>query len=101
MADEIHIEVVYARPEQQILLALAVPAGTTAIEAVRRSGILEHLPAIDLEAEKIGVFGRVVSPDHRLSAGDRVEIYRPLIADPKESRRRRAEIQRKAKRRNS
>jgi len=86
----IHVEVAYARPERQVVLELEVPEGTTAIDAVRRSGILSIFPEIDLEKQDIGIFGKLVKKDTVLREGDRVEIYRPLIADPKEVRRKRA-----------
>lgn len=84
------VEVVYALPETQQLIELKVAAGTTAREAIENSGILQHFPEIDLSKHKIGIFGKAVRLDRVLSPGDRVEIYRPLIADPKEARRRRA-----------
>lgn len=90
MAETINVEVVYALPAAQTLLPLAVPAGTTAAEAVRRSGILEKHPELDLSRIRLGVFGKHVKPETPLRDRDRVEIYRPLIADPKEVRRRRA-----------
>lgn len=91
MADElIEVEVAYARPDEQVVLALTVPAGTTLEEAIRRSGVLERFAEIDLAANKVGVFGKVGRLDQVLAAGDRVEIYRPLIADPKEARKQRA-----------
>src|SRR5512134_787701 len=90
MAETIRIEVVYALLGAQTLLALAVPAGSTAAEAVRLSGILEKHPEIDLAKAKLGVFGKHVKADAQLRDRDRVEIYRPLIADPREVRRRRA-----------
>lgn len=86
----IRVEVAYARPERQRVLALDVTVGTTAIEAVRLSGIEEHFPEIDLAGSRLGVFGRLCKPDRVLLAGDRVEIYRPLKADPKTARRARA-----------
>src|SRR5690606_27056208 len=75
---------------RQVLVALTVPAGTTAGEAVRRAGMQERFPELDVAKAKIGVFGRLCSSDRVLAAGDRVEIYRPLLADPKEVRRKRA-----------
>ncbi len=87
-ATTIRIEVAYARPEQQELLALDVNEGTTAIEAVRASGIPEIFPDLDIESARLGIFGKLCPPDRVLNAGDRVEIYRPLKADPKEVRRR-------------
>ena len=90
MAEEITVEVVYALPQVQTLLSLRVPVGTTAAEAVRLSGVLVKHPEIDLPKAKLGIFGKHVKADTPLRERDRVEIYRPLIADPKEVRRRRA-----------
>lgn len=84
------IEVAWAGVETQWLLELDVPEGTTMEQAVRRSGILEK-PGVDAPAAlTLGVFGQVRSGDEIVSEGDRVEIYRALVADPKETRRRRA-----------
>jgi uncharacterized protein len=88
--DFIDIEVAYAEPDRQVIVALHVPAGINAREAVRRSGLLERFPGIDLRKVTIGVFGNPVSPRAPLGDGDRVEIYRPLQVDPKEARRLRA-----------
>ena len=88
--DRIDIEVAYARPDEQVILPLRVPAGTAIEDAIRRSGILDRFPEIDLAANKVGVFGKVGRLDQGLAEGDRVEIYRPLIADPKEVRKQRA-----------
>lgn len=87
---EIMIEVAYALAGNQLLLELRVTQGTTAREALAQSGILARIPEFDHERLKVGIFGKVVKADTVLQAGDRVEIYRPLIADPKEARRRRA-----------
>ena len=97
-SEHITVEVAYALPHQQVLLELRVPAGTTAREAVRRSGIGASFPDLDVEAADLGVFGKVVKGDSALREGDRVEIYRPLIADPKEVRRLRAAQGKKTKR---
>lgn len=87
----IEVEVAYAKPEVQRLFQLRVPRGTTMVEAVRRSGIVELFPEIDPDRAPLGIFGnRVKDRDRVLEAFDRVEIYRPLINDPKEQRRRRA-----------
>ena len=86
-ASEIDIEVAYARPDEQVVLALRVPAGTTAREAIERSGILTQFPEIRLADNPVGVYGRVVDPGRALENGDRVEIYRPLEVDPREARR--------------
>jgi len=87
----INVEVAYALPEKQAILPLQVKPGTTLLEAIRLSGILEQFPEIDLEQAKFGIFSKLSPADTVLRDKDRVEIYRPLIADPKESRRRRAE----------
>lgn len=87
----IAVEVVYALPDRQRLIALAVEAGCTARQAVRCSGIAVEFPGLDIEGATLGIFGRVVSDETRLAAGDRVEIYRPLLIDPKAVRRARAE----------
>ena len=83
--DTIRIEVAYATRDQQHLLELEVPAGTTVAEALHGSG-MAGLPG----QSGVGIFGRPVEVDHILQAGERVEIYRPLVVDPKEARRRRA-----------
>ena len=90
--DEIAIEVVFALPERQRLVRLSVPAGTSLREAVGRSGIAADFPGLDLSACPLGIFGRVVvDPEgYALQAGDRIELYRPLLADPKEVRKQRA-----------
>lgn len=89
--EKIFIEVIYALPEEQELITLDVEQGTTAGQAVKLSGVLEKFPEIDLAKNKLGIFGKAVKVDEVLRDKDRVEIYRPLIADPKESRRKRAE----------
>jgi putative ubiquitin-RnfH superfamily antitoxin RatB of RatAB toxin-antitoxin module len=91
----ISVEVVYALPERQWLRKLTLPEGSTAGDAVRASGVLEAFGGIDPGAAKLGIFGRPSAPDAPLRDGDRVEIYRPLAADPKETRRRRAARQRR------
>ena len=91
MSDTLNIEVLYALPHEQTLLKLVVPQGCTVAEAVHISGILEKYPEIDLATNKIGIFGKLTQADVKLRHRDRVEIYRPLIADPKEVRRKRAE----------
>jgi putative ubiquitin-RnfH superfamily antitoxin RatB of RatAB toxin-antitoxin module len=91
MNDMINIEVVYALPDEQILLRQSVPAGTTVAGAVLASGMLDKHPEIDLAANKLGIFGKLTKADAVVRERDRIEIYRPLIADPKEVRRKRAE----------
>ena len=90
-AEKYFIEVIYALPEEQILYSLDVEQGATVEQAIKLSGILEKYPEIDLAKNKVGVFGKATKLDQALRDKDRVEIYRPLIADPKESRRKRAE----------
>lgn len=86
----IAVEVAYARADVQVIIPLKVREGTTLEGAVRQSGILERFPEIDLKTNKVGVFGKLGKAQAVLKAGDRVEIYRALIADPKEVRRKRA-----------
>jgi len=87
----IQVEVAYANPERQLILALNVPVGTTVETAIERSGILEIFPEIDLSRQKIGIFSKMVSLNDQIRAGNRIEIYRPLLIDPKIARRQRAE----------
>lgn len=90
-SDLIDIEVAYALPHKQTLLSVQVPAGTTARDALAQSGIDKTHPDLDLSAAKLGVFGKAIDADkHQMAAGERLEIYRPLIADPKEVRKQRA-----------
>ncbi|MFC6632944.1 RnfH family protein [Microbulbifer taiwanensis] len=98
----IAVEVVYALPHEQRLMHLLVQPGTTALEALVRSGIPEEYPEVDPASAKLGIFGQALGtkglapPDqYVLQPGDRVEVYRPLIADPKEARKQRAEKARK------
>ena len=84
------VEVAYATPERQLIITLVVADGTTAMAAARQSGIEDEFRGLTLDPDSLGIFGRPCPPDQVLVAGDRVEIYRPLIADPKELRRRRA-----------
>jgi putative ubiquitin-RnfH superfamily antitoxin RatB of RatAB toxin-antitoxin module len=88
MAERIAVEVACGEAGRQTVVALDVPAGCTAGEALARSGILALHPALDEAAYALGIFGRVVARDRVLAAGDRVEILRPLAEDPKERRRR-------------
>jgi uncharacterized protein len=90
MTETIHVEVAYALPHKQAVLQIPVPEGCTAIEAVRQSGIAGQFSGIDLDHLKLGIFGKAVAPEQVLRSGDRVEIYRPLVADPKEVRKARA-----------
>ncbi len=86
----LRVEVAYAEPGRQRVLDIAIATGSTLEQALRASGILEEFPSIDLLKNKVGVFGRVCSLQQPLQQGDRVEIYRPLLMDPKDLRRQRA-----------
>jgi len=86
----IDIEVVYGLPHKQVLLALPVPVGSTIEEGIRLSGITAHFPEIVANEATVGIFSRPEKLETVLKAGDRIEIYRPLIADPKEMRKLRA-----------
>jgi uncharacterized protein len=88
-APDIDVEVIYALPQEQVLLKVRVAAGTTAAQAISACGVLARYPEIDPARMTIGVFSKIVPPDTPLNAGDRVEIYRPLTVDPKEARRQR------------
>lgn len=88
--DLLQVEVAYALPERQVIETVQVEPGTTAREAVALSDIESHFPGLDTSGHRLGIFGKVVADDHVLHTGDRVEIYRPLQADPKEVRRQRA-----------
>lgn len=87
---EITVEVAYALPTEQLIVPVKVQQGTTAEQAILSSGILKKYSDIDLTANKIGIFGKLAKLDTVLRQHDRVEIYRPLIADPKEVRKQRA-----------
>lgn len=85
------IEVIYALPDRQELVTLDLPEGSTAMQAIEASGLLKKYPDIDPGGRnKLGVFAKLVKADALLRERDRVEIYRPLIADPKEVRRQKA-----------
>lgn len=91
MSPEIKVEVAYALPEKQYLLKVRLAQGSTVEQAIAASGILELRTDISLSKNKLGIFSRPVKLTDVVNEGDRVEIYRPLIADPKELRRQRAE----------
>lgn len=88
--ETISVEVAYARPDEQVIFKLDVPVETTIRQAIELSGVLQRFPDIDIETAKTGVFGKLKKATQTLRAGDRVEIYRALIADPKEVRKQRA-----------
>ena len=89
-ANKIAVEVAYALPDRQMIISLEVEAGTTALQTVEISTIRQQFPELEDTELSLGVFGKKRPSDHVLRAGDRVEIYRTLIADPKEVRRQRA-----------
>jgi len=90
MREVIEIEVVYALPNKQVLLSLPVPVGSTIEECIKLSGITTHFPQIIVSEAKVGIFSRPETLSTVVKAGERIEIYRPLIADPKEMRKLRA-----------
>ncbi|HGN1705735.1 TPA: RnfH family protein [Providencia rettgeri] len=94
---EFNIEVTYALPEKQFLLSVKVEEGTTIEGAILASGILALRDDIDLKKNKVGIYSRPAKLTDLVQDGDRIEIYRPLIADPKELRRKRAEKSKETK----
>lgn len=90
MPELIAIEVAYATPEQQVLVVLNVPEGTTVEAAIHASALLTRFPDLELSTTAVGIFGKICQLNQPLTASDRVEIYRALIHDPKEARRQRA-----------
>ena len=96
----IEVEVAYARPDEQVILNVKSKSGITVQQAIEQSGILQRYPEIDLSKNKVGVFGKAATLATQLRAGDRVEIYRPLIADPKAQRKKRAAEGKALKKRN-
>lgn len=100
MADALRVQVCHALPDEAFLETLVVPAGSTIAQALAASGLGARFPALQAAIEageiKVGVFGKVKTPDTVLRDGDRIEVYRSLQADPKESRRRRAKHKQQA-----
>ena len=89
----ITVEVAFAERDKQVITSLEVPVGTTAIDAIRRSSIRQDFPEIPADDElQIGIFSKQCTHEQELQAGDRIEIYRPLLIDPKEARRLKAEV---------
>ena len=93
MSDKVRVEVAYALPDRQQIVSLDLAAGSTVFDAAEQSGLGERFEGLDLEKAKLGIFGKVVAKPKQqvLNNGDRIEIYRELIADPKEVRKQRAE----------
>jgi putative ubiquitin-RnfH superfamily antitoxin RatB of RatAB toxin-antitoxin module len=92
VAKTIRVEVAYARADQQLILELRVDQAASVEQAISASGILQRFPEIDLTNIKVGIFGKLTKLDQPLRDQDRIEIYRPLIADPKSIRKKRAEM---------
>ena len=90
MSTQIHVEVVYGRRDRQKVVAVSLGEGATLREAVERSGLQAEFPEIDLASNKLGIWNKLAKPDAVVRDKDRVEIYRPLIADPNEVRKQRA-----------
>ncbi len=84
------VEVAYVKPEQQKIVEIKITKGSSIEQAIIESGMLLEYPEIDLKKLEVGIFGKVLKKDHIIKSGDRIEIYRPLIQDPKEARRNRA-----------
>ena len=86
---KIMLEVAYAKPDKQVIVSVEVEQGCTIEGAIQQSGIIDQFPDIALDKSKVGIFGKLSKLTAEVKSGDRVEIYRPLIADPKEVRRKR------------
>lgn len=86
----LYVEVIYALPQHQELIRLELPAGSLLQQALDASGLLRKHPEIDLSKNKLGIYGKLAKPETNLRDRDRIEIYRPLIVDPKETRKQRA-----------
>lgn len=86
----VNVEVAYAKPDEQVIVVLAIPEGATVDAAIKASGLLERFPEIALSEINAGIFGVACKRDQLVREGDRIEIYRPLLHDPKEARRQRA-----------
>ena len=87
MADPITVELVFALPDAQLVLSLEVDAGSSVSDVIARSGVAEKYPDIRFDSLEVGIWGRVVQRERRVEPGDRVEIYRPLLLDPRDARR--------------
>ena len=92
MTDAIVVEVAYGVPDNQFLKSITVASGANIRDAILQSGLLQQFPDLNIDMLEAGIFSKKMSLDHVISDGDRVEIYRPLLIDPKEARRRRAEL---------
>jgi putative ubiquitin-RnfH superfamily antitoxin RatB of RatAB toxin-antitoxin module len=99
MVKQINVEVVYALPDKQEVIALVVDEDCSIKQAIQQSNIEQIFPEINLSDMPVGIFAQLRNPDDKLKDGDRIEIYRPLIMDPKESRRQRAALAKQKKNR--
>ncbi|CUT18217.1 MULTISPECIES: RnfH family protein [Candidatus Ichthyocystis] len=88
--ENFNVKVVYALREEAVIISLSVPVGSRIEDAIKMSGMLDRFPKIDLNQQKVGIYGRLHDLSAAVSDGDRVEIYRPILVDPKEIRRLRA-----------
>lgn len=88
--ETVTVELIYVEPNSQFSLSLDLADGSNIEQAIAHSGILEQYPEIDLSVNKVGIYSKIKTLDTILTTGDRIEIYRPLLADPKEARRQRA-----------
>lgn len=86
MTNSLTIEVVYLSPDEQAMISLNIPKDTSVLEAIYLSQLLEKFPEIDLKKNKVGIFGKMVPLETTVNAGDRIEIYRQLLIDPKQKR---------------
>jgi putative ubiquitin-RnfH superfamily antitoxin RatB of RatAB toxin-antitoxin module len=91
--EAITVELIYIKPDSQNSLILKIPQGSNISQVIKRSGLLQRFPEIDLAVNKVGIFSKIKPLDYVLNNGDRLEIYRPLLVDPKEARRRRVQKQ--------
>ena len=102
MTEQITVDIAFALPEEQTIMPLTLPTGSTVQDAVNASNLLQHYAHyIDLENLSVGIFGQKVTLDTKLTHADRIEIYRPLTADPKDIRRQKAQNTTKQKRNQS
>jgi putative ubiquitin-RnfH superfamily antitoxin RatB of RatAB toxin-antitoxin module len=87
----IQVEVAYATPQRQVVIPLEVAEGSTVAQVIEYSGIVQQFPELDAMTMSVGIFSKPVKPDHLVQFGDRIEIYRPLLIDPKQKRRAKAQ----------
>lgn len=91
MAEALRAEVAYAKPQEQVVLTVYLSAAATVEATIRQSGILARFPEIDLASASVGIFGKPCALNQPVRPGDRIEIYRPLIVDPRAARRERVQ----------